>query len=83
MWGSTILPTLFKDALKASAILGLKMESRSSEEGKRLTIGGVDGVPGFRRLIADSPSGGREFSNSIDGKVGQTRKHRAQIVANW
>jgi hypothetical protein len=30
--GSTILPTLFKDALKASAILGLKMESRSSEE---------------------------------------------------
>src|SRR5260370_42513402 len=28
--GSTILPTLFKDALKASAILGLKMESRSS-----------------------------------------------------
>src|SRR5271165_969930 len=28
--GSTILPTLFKDALKASAILGLKTESRSS-----------------------------------------------------
>ena len=28
--GSTILPILFKDALKASAILGLKMESKSS-----------------------------------------------------
>ena len=27
--GSTILPILFKEALKASAILGLKMESRS------------------------------------------------------
>jgi hypothetical protein len=38
--------------------------------GKRLTIGTVDGVAGFRRLVADSPSGGREFSDSIDGKVG-------------
>ena len=50
---------------------------------KRLTIGAVDGVAGFRRLVADSPSGGREFSDSIDGKIGQARKHRAQIVANW
>ena len=54
-----------------------------SLERKRLTIGAVDGVAGFRRLVADSPSGGREFSNSIDGKVGQAWKHRAQIVANW
>jgi hypothetical protein len=52
-------------------------------ERKRLTIGAVDGVAGFRRLVADSPSGGREFSDSIDGKIGQARKHRAQIVANW
>jgi hypothetical protein len=52
-------------------------------ESKRLTIGAVDGVAGFRRLVADSPSGGREFSDSIDGKIGQARKHRAQIVANW
>jgi Initiator Replication protein len=51
-------------------------------ERKRLTIGAVDGVEGFRRLVADSPSGRREFSDSIDGKVGQARKHRAQIVAN-
>jgi hypothetical protein len=50
--------------------------------GKRLTIGAVDGVAGFRRLVADSPSSGREFSDSIDGKIGQARKHRAQIVAN-
>ena len=50
---------------------------------KRLTIGAVDGVAGFRRLVADSPSGGREFSDSIDGKIGQARKHRTQIVANW
>src|SRR5467141_1628570 len=28
--GSTIFPILFKDALKASAILGLKIESKSS-----------------------------------------------------
>jgi hypothetical protein len=28
--GSTILPILFKEALKASAILGLKIESKSS-----------------------------------------------------
>ena len=28
--GRTILPTLFKDALKASATLGLKIESKSS-----------------------------------------------------
>jgi hypothetical protein len=33
---------------------------------KRLTIGAVDGVAGFRRLVADSPSRGREFSDSID-----------------
>jgi hypothetical protein len=33
----------------------------------RLTIGAVDGVAGFRRLVADGPSGGREFSGSSMG----------------
>jgi hypothetical protein len=59
-----------------------KNSYRIEDKGKRLTIGAVDGVAGFRRLVADSPSGGREFSDSIDGKIGQARKHRAQIVAN-
>jgi hypothetical protein len=31
-------------------------------KGKRLTIGAVDGVAGFRRLVADGPRGEREFS---------------------
>jgi hypothetical protein len=36
--GSTILPILFKDALKASAIFGLRMESRSPLSDKRTCI---------------------------------------------
>jgi hypothetical protein len=55
----------------------------ASLRGKRLISGAVDGVAGFRRLVADNPSGGREFSDSIDGKVGQTGQHRAEIIANW
>ena len=35
--GSTILQNLFKDALKAFAILGLKMESRSFRRGDALS----------------------------------------------
>ena len=49
----------------------------------RLTIGAVDDVAGFRRLVADSPNGGREFSDSIDGKIGQARRsgHRMSHLA--
>src|ERR1700740_2396640 len=65
-------------SIPRSFFLKLKRPFKS----KRLTIGAVDDVAGFRRLVADSPSGGREFSDSIDGKIGQARQHRAQIVAN-
>ena len=48
---------------------------------KRLTIGTVDGVAGFRRLVADSPSAGGKFVDSIDRKIGQAWEHRAEVGA--
>jgi hypothetical protein len=42
---------------------------------KRLTNCTVDGVVGSRQLVPDSPSAGREFSDSIDRKISQTREH--------
>ena len=38
------------------------------------------GAAGFRRLVAGGPSAGREFSDSIDRKIGQARGHRAQVT---
>jgi hypothetical protein len=81
--GTGVHPWLFGQACQLKEIGATPEEARMYIQGKRLTIGAVDGVAGFRRLVADSPSGGREFSDSIDGKIGQARKHRAQIVANW
>lgn len=46
-------------------------------EGKRLTNGTVNGVAGFSRLDPSRPSTGREFSDSIDRKIGQARERRA------
>jgi hypothetical protein len=40
-----------------------------------------DELAGFRRLDPDRPSAGREFTDSIDRKIGQAREHRAQVVA--
>jgi len=51
-------------------------------DGERLTNCTVDGVAGFRRLVAGGPSAGREFSDSIDRKIGQAREHRAEVVAD-
>lgn len=51
-------------------------------ERERLTNCTVDGVAGFRRLVAGGPSAGREFSDSIDRKIGQAREHRAEVVAD-
>jgi transcriptional regulator of aromatic amino acid metabolism len=51
-------------------------------EGERLANCAVDGVAGFRRLVAGSPSAGREFGDSIDRKVSQARRDRATTVAN-
>jgi len=56
--------------------------SPSPEQRERLTNCTVDGVAGFRRLVAGGPSAGREFSDSIDRKIGQAREHRAQVVAD-
>jgi len=50
--------------------------------GERLTNCTVDGVAGFQRLVAGGPSAGREFSDSIDRKIGQAREHRAEVVAD-
>ena len=49
---------------------------------ERLTNCTVDGVAGFQRLVAGGPSAGREFSDSIDRKIGQAREHRAEVVAD-
>ena len=49
---------------------------------ERLTNCTVDGVAGFRRLVAGDASAGRKFSDSIDRKIGQAREHRAEVVAD-
>src|SRR5260370_20462813 len=51
-------------------------------KGKRHTNCAVDGAAGLRRLAADSPSAGREFSDSIDRKIGQSREHSTEVVAD-
>ena len=38
--------------------------------GKRQTNCTVDGVAGFGRLVPGGPGAGREFSDSIDRKIG-------------
>src|ERR1700736_47016 len=65
----------------------LSARSRSSQtkrtvKSERLTNCTVDGVAGFRRLVAGGPSAGRKFSDSIDRKIGQAREHRAEVVAD-
>jgi len=42
----------------------------------------VHSVAGFRRLVAGSPSAGREFSDAIARKIGQAWEHRAEVVAD-
>jgi hypothetical protein len=42
----------------------------------------VGGAAGLRRLDSGCPSAGREFSDSIDRKVGQAREDRAEVVAD-
>jgi len=43
----------------------------STQTAERLTNCTVDGVAGFQRLVAGGPSAGREFSDSMDRKIGQ------------
>jgi hypothetical protein len=67
---------------KRLALLQQKHAAEVEKERERLTNCTVDGVAGFRRLVAGSPSAGREFGDSIDRKIGQARNHRTQVVSN-
>jgi TPR repeat protein len=62
----------------------LACESIDSDSGlsTRSIVSTVDGVAGFRRLVAGTPSARCEFSDSIDRKIGQAQEHSAEVVAN-
>ena len=79
-----------RDEISSSSVKALLWSQWRSPERKaasslyreRLANCTVDGVAGFRRLVAGGPSAGREFSDSIDRKIGQAREHRAEVVAD-
>ena len=54
----------------------------SVKDRKRHTDCTVDGVAGSDGLVPGSPSAGREFGDSSDGKIGQAREHRTQVVSD-
>ena len=70
--------TAFKSWTPSRGCLRFKCSSTVSV----LLTAPVDGVAGFRRLVAGGPSAGREFSDSIDRKISQAREHRAEVVAD-
>jgi hypothetical protein len=66
-----------------SGFTGSRVEETEARINRaRLTNCRVDGVAEFRRVVAGSPNAGREFSDSIDRKIGQAREHRTQVVSN-